>query len=284
MLTVLQAIQKTTDYLAQKGIDSPRANAEILLADILRCKRLNLYLMFDRPLTKDETEKYREYLKRRSKFEPLQYITGTVDFFGMQFRVTPSVLIPRPETEILVETIINSVDVKNKINILDIGSGSGNISIALAKNIEHSFVTGVEISKEAIDVALSNLKMHSLEDKVKFINADILNDDLSKAGKFEVIVSNPPYISGSEFENVQKEIKDFEPQIAVTDFGDGFLFYRVISKLAYKLLNPGGKLFFELGIHQSEKVKDILSQNNFTDIIIVKDYQDIDRVIYGIKK
>ncbi len=138
MLTVLETLKGATDYLHKKGIKSARLNSEVMLSHILNCKRLELYLSFDRPLQKDEIELYREMLKRRGTFEPLQYIIGKVEFYGLDFEVNPSVLIPRPETELLVETIIESIKNEESVYVLDIGSGSGNISIALAK--EHSFL------------------------------------------------------------------------------------------------------------------------------------------------
>ena len=284
MLTVLEAIQKSTQYLQEKGIESPRANAEILLADILHCKRLNLYLMFDKPMNEDEISNYRVFLKRRAQFEPLQYITGNVEFYGIDFKVNPSVLIPRPETELLVEAVINSVDKNKRITILDIGSGSGNISITLAANLSNASITGIDITEDSIELALENLSKHSFKDRVRFIKGDILNYNFSSRDKFDIVVSNPPYVSANEFENVQKEIKEYEPKIAVTDFSDGYKFYHAVTVVASKILKNKGKLFFELGQGQSAKVKEIMNENNFSEISIINDYQNIERVIYGTKK
>ncbi len=135
MLTVLKSINLSADYLQKHGIESPRINSELFLASILNCKRLDLYLAFDKPLSEDELEKYRNYIKRRGKFEPLQYITGSVEFYGIEIKVNPSVLIPRAETEILIDSVIEEVKTKEEITILDIGCGSGNITIALAAKI-----------------------------------------------------------------------------------------------------------------------------------------------------
>ena len=158
MLTILGVITKSTEYLDRKGIESPRANAEILLANILNCKRLELYLLYDKPLRDSELNSYREYLKRRSNYEPIQYITGSVEFYTLELKVTPAVLIPRPETEILVEVIIDSVKKEDELFILDFGSGCGNISIALAENLPNVHVTGIDISKDAIMIANENLE------------------------------------------------------------------------------------------------------------------------------
>ncbi len=284
MLTVLDVLNKSTDYLEKKGIESPRMNAELLLADILKCKRLELYLMYDRPLTEKEISEYREYLKRRSTFEPAQYIIGMVEFYGLEFNVSPAVLIPRPETEILVETVINSVNKEDDLQIMDIGSGSGNISIAVAVNLTNAYVTGIEISKSAIVIAEENLKKYDLNKRVSFLNYDILSVDRDELTEFDIIVSNPPYVSKEDYGKVQKEILNYEPNIAVTDFHDGYKFYREIISLASLILKPNGKIFLEIAQGQSKKISEFMKENDFNEIYIVQDYQKIDRVIYGVKK
>ena len=283
MLTVLDSINKSAEYLAKKGIESARTNAELLLAHLLQCKRLDLYLKFDRPLNEVEIIAYREFIRRRGLYEPVQYIIGSVEFYGLKINVSPSVLIPRPETELLVETIISNTDKNSKINILDVGSGSGNITIALAVNLPGAFVTGIDISEEAIKVAAENANCNNISGQVNFIKKDILNDGFPGSTKFDMVVSNPPYVSNEDYKNVQPEIKNFEPGIAVTDFGDGLSYFRKIAEISDEILNKKGKLFFEIGIHQSENVKTILQNSNFKNISVIKDYQDIDRIIYGEK-
>jgi release factor glutamine methyltransferase len=300
MITVLESIRLSTEYLKNKGIESPRINAELLLANILNCKRLNLYLLFDRPLTDEEVVKYRELLKRRSKFEPLQYIVGDVEFYGLDFNVNPSVLIPRQETELLVEAIINIYKDAGQVNILDIGTGSGNIAVALAKNIAGSCITAVDISEDALKTAKENAALNSVEDKIEFICADFIKESVVPAytsnisgqnvsrlaeavSHYDVVVSNPPYISISDYETLRPELRNYEPKCALTDHDTGYLFYEVISCRAYKLLKPEGRLFFEVGKYQYTDVSRIMSENNFQDITIIKDYQSIERVISGIK-
>ncbi|NMB83403.1 MAG: peptide chain release factor N(5)-glutamine methyltransferase, partial [Ignavibacteria bacterium] len=156
MLTVLNAIKLATDYFEKKGIQSARTNAEILLAHILNCKRLDLYLRFEQPLSENEVELYRQLIARCGKYEPVQYIIGFTEFYGLTLDVNPSVLIPRPETEILVETILNKLNVEEHIKILDIGCGSGNISIALGKNLPNSGIFALDVSKDALQVAENN--------------------------------------------------------------------------------------------------------------------------------
>ena len=281
MLTVLEAINLSTEFLGKRNIESPRINAELLLAHTLSCKRLDLYLSYDRPLNEDEVNIYREFIRRRSKYEPLQYIIGKVEFFGLEFIVNPSVLIPRQETEILVETIINSFKKEDNLKILDIGVGSGNISVSVAKHLHNSKITATDISEQALATAKNNAEMNSVSEKINFINHNILKDDLNE--EFDIIVSNPPYISEKEFPELKDELKVYEPKSALTDFSDGLNYFKVISSKAKGLLKNNGKIFFEVGQGQSEDVEKILRENNFKEILIVKDYLKIDRVISGEK-
>jgi release factor glutamine methyltransferase len=283
MLTVLEALNSATDYLGNKGIKSARLNSELLLAHILNCKRLELYLSFERPLQKNEIDFYRELLKRRSTFEPLQYIIGKVEFYGLEFEVNPSVLIPRPETELLVETVIELFKEHERINILDIGSGSGNISIALAKNIPACKVVGLDISEEAINTSRRNAILNQVEKQLMFINKNFLRGLEIGENKFDAVVSNPPYISAEEFLNLDPELRLYEPRFALTDESDGLSFYRKISALSKSFMKTNGKIFFEIGAGQSEAIKQILTDNNFKNIIVKKDYSDIERIIIGDK-
>lgn len=283
MLTVLESIQKTTDYLAAKGIELPRLNAELMLAEILNCKRLDLYLAFDKPLKENETNIYREWIARRGKNEPLQYIIGHVDFYDCKIYVNKNVLIPRQETEILIEIVLNNFGTEKELNILDIGTGSGAIAIALAKKMIKSDLVGIDISETALETAKKNSLFNNIENlsfRLHNIKEEIPNDF---SEKFDLIVSNPPYVSKNEYEGIQKEIKSFEPRLAVTDNGNGYEFYEIISKKANSLLKSRGSIYFEVGIGQSEKVSQLLIDNQFTDIKIHQDLQKINRVVSGTK-
>ncbi len=281
MITVLESINLSTKYLEEKGIESPRINAELLLADILKCKRLDLYLAFDKPLGEQEKQKYREFIKRRGTFEPLQYITGKIEFYGLELIVNRNVLIPRPETELLVENILQFVNKSSESSILDIACGSGNIAIALALNLPSTIIMCTDKSEDALIVAKENAKRHSVSDRIKFIKHDILQEDLNNFGKFDVVVSNPPYISKEEYLTLQKEIKDYEPMSALTDDDDGYTFFKAISAKAVSQLKKNGKLFFEIALGQSEKVIEIMRKNNFENPGVIKDYQNIDRIVFG---
>ncbi len=284
MLTVLESLELSSKFLDNKGVESARMNAELLLAHILECKRLDLYLRFNQPLNKNETDIYRNYITRRGNFEPYQYIVGDSEFYGLKFIVDKNVLIPRPETEILVETILEKYKKDEELKILDIGTGSGNIPITLAINLPESKVISIDISAEAIKVAEQNRELHDLKSRIGFIKSDILTENLEKYNNtFNIIVSNPPYVKKEEFETLQKEIIEFEPEIAVTDFEDGFKFYKEISKKSKSLLKEKGILFFEVGQGQAEEVKSIMEKNGFTNVEIQKDLSDIERVVLGIK-
>jgi release factor glutamine methyltransferase len=279
ILTVLEVLNKSTEFLEKKGIESPRLNAELLLLEVLKCKRIDLYLRFDKPLKDNDIVIYRDWISRRGKFEPLQYITGKVEFYGLPFEVTPDVLIPRPETEILVEEIIKHCKEKNVKNILDIGTGSGNIPISLIKNIDGVKITSIDISNKALIVAEKNASMNGVESGIDFIVSDI--NDYKPEMKYDLIVSNPPYVGASEYSNLQNEIKNYEPGIAVTDSNDGLYFYRTIAEKSKSLLKNGGDIFLELGLGQAENVTEILTNNDFINIRCIKDLQQIDRVVTG---
>jgi release factor glutamine methyltransferase len=283
MITILEAINLSAQYLNKKGIESPRMNAELLLANVINCKRLDLYLAYDKPLSETELNKYREFIKSRGTFKPLQYIIGKVEFYGLEFKVTPAVLIPRPETEVLVENILNNCSKEKELSILDIGCGSGIIGITLAKNLHLSKIICTDISEAALNITKENADKNFVTDKVKIINHNILNETLNDFPDMDIIVSNPPYVSKIEFGTLQNEIKDYEPKIAVTDESDGYTFYKVITAKSSGKLKSGGKLFFEIAQGQSEQVKKILEENNFINIKMVNDYQNIDRVIFGDK-
>jgi len=284
MLTVLEALNLSTEYLDNKLIESPRLNAELLLAKVFDCKRLELYLNYDRSLNEKEKNTYRNFISRRGKNEPLQYITGDVEFYGIELQVNNNVLIPRPETEILVDTILEKVDKNRELNILDIGTGSGNIAIALAKNLSNAKVLSIDVSEKALEVARNNALQNELENRIEFIKLDILSDSLDQLSNFDNIVSNPPYVSKKDFGDLQKEIINYEPHEAVTDYDDGFVFFRKISEIGKSLLNKDGYLFFEAAQGQSETIIKIMRENGYSNIDSVKDYADIDRVIMGMKK
>jgi release factor glutamine methyltransferase len=283
MLTVLEAINLSAEYLSKKDIESPKLNAELLLAHVLDCKRLDLYLSYDRPLDEEEVNAYREFIKRRGTYEPLQYIVGSIEFYGLEFKVNPSVLIPRQETEILVETILNVVSKEDELRILDIGTGSGIIAVSLAKHLPKAVVVAIDSSKEALEIAKENAVSNLVAERIEFKLEDILTNNGVEApsGKFDIVVSNPPYISLADYDTLRPELRVYEPKVSLTDFSDGFKFYRVITSKMSGLLKQGGKIFFEMSEGQAITVKNIMEEGKLSNINIRKDYLNIERVIYG---
>lgn len=282
MITILEAIKLSTEYLEKKNVESPRTNAEILLADVLKCKRLELYLSFDKPLKENELNIYREYIRKRGLRIPMQYIIGNVEFYGLNLFVDENVLIPRPETELLVEQIITENQKEENLDILDIGTGSGNIPIALAKNLNEVKITSIDISEKALDVARKNSEVNNTVKNIEFKLFNIMTDSINQFGKFDIIVSNPPYVSEEDYQKLEPELKVHEPVIALTDYANGLSFYSKIIEISGNLLKPSGRIYFEVGADQSKSVYDMFVKHNFRQIKIIKDYSGIERIITGV--
>jgi release factor glutamine methyltransferase len=282
--TILEIINTTVEYLKGKGIDDARLNAELLLAHILGCRRIDLYASFDKPIRESEREQYKSLLKRRVAREPLQYIVGETEFMGLRFVVDRRVLIPRPETEVLVEKAIEVCrqfpEGTDRISILDIGVGCGNIAVSVAKFVANAYVLGIDTSVGALNVARINIQNHNLASRVTLERVDILHDSAhSIGGPFDMVVSNPPYVSEQEFKNLPPEIRKYEPPNATCDSADGLTFYRRISEIGRQLLKGGGIVIFELGFGQIAQVQEILRKNSYEQIQVYKDYSGIERVV-----
>jgi release factor glutamine methyltransferase len=268
-------------FLSRAGIENPRLNAERLLASVLKLDRVGLYLQFDKPLSSAEREPFKALLKRRAAHEPLQYILGETEFMSLHFRVTRDVLIPRPETEILVEKILESCKGGGAVRILDIGTGSGCIAVSLAKMLPESTVDAADVAASALELAQSNAERNGVAGRVHFIEADIRGENFAQSVRFpyDVVVSNPPYVCLSEWPNLPKDVRDFEPRTALCDEGDGLSFYRIIASKAGAILSPGGKLFLEIGFGQKNSVFEILQLAGFSGIEACPDLNGIDRVV-----
>jgi len=287
---IIDLINWTTEYLGEKGFENSRLNVERLLAHVLNIDRVRLYLNFDRPLTSNELAEFKELLKRRLEHEPLQYIIGQTEFMSLPFNVNCSVLIPRPETEILVEKAIqycnDNFSHQDEINILDVGTGSGNIAISLAKKIESAQVVAIDISEDAIQVAQQNAALNQVEDKISFHCFDALqleNYPSDFTSFFHVIVSNPPYVKAKEYQNLAPEITDYEPQAALVAGEDGLDFYINFSKIVNKLLREDGRVFFEIGEDMAEPVVKILQDVGLLELAVFQDLAERDRIVTGIK-
>ncbi len=260
--TIIDIINWGKEYFKGKGIESPRLNIELILSDILNYTRIELYTNYNQPLNDAELLKIKNFVIRRGKHEPLQYILGKTYFYGYQIIVNSDVMVPRPETEELVNLFIHSFpDKSEKLDILDIGTGSGCIAIALANEFKNSKITAIDISEEALVTARVNINHHSIEN-ILLRKLNIFDCDL-RSYRFDVIISNPPYIAEQEFIFLQPEVKEYEPKLGLSDGFDGLTFFRFFSEVFYDILNPGGKFFLEFGMGQSDYINNFFNNDRY---------------------
>ena len=261
MLSVLEIIKRTTGFFEQRGVESPRLNAELIIGHALGLKRMQLYLQFERLLTEPELEKIRPLVKRRGNREPLQYVTGETEFFGLKLKVDRRALIPRPETERLIELISQQM-VAPPVSILDLGTGSGAIALSLAKTYPEAVVTAVEISEEALGLARENAAACGLTGRVKFVQSDWLSA-LPTGEKYQLIVANPPYLSDAETAEAQPEVKGFEPPMALSAGANGAAALEHIIGAARPYLTPGGLLACETGQAQHQALLTLAADRGY---------------------
>jgi len=276
--TILKVLTWTKGYLAEKGVENARLEAEWLLCAALGLDRVGLYVNFDKPLTAAELGASRALVARRARREPLQYILGSQEFYGLEFEVVPEVLIPRYDTETLVRESISRAPRGAKI--LDIGVGSGCIAVALAKNLPDADVSGVDLSPEALELTERNAKRHGVS--VSLHRGSLFEP--FKDRKYDLIVSNPPYIRTSDITTLQPEVRDFEPHAALDGGADGLDYYRRIIPEAPGHLKPGGWLLLEMGIGQATDLLALFeATGQFHELFTSKDPGGIDRVAGGRK-
>lgn len=274
--TVLSMLEWATSYFEEKGIKNPRFSIEWLLAHALDVRRLDLYLLYDRPLNTDELALLKPLVKRRSDHEPLQYITGETDFFNTTIKVRPGVLIPRMETEQLVEIVLQNNPKKSALKILDIGTGSGCIPIALKKEAPDFEVSASDISEEALDIARENAKSNQTD--ITFVKDDIFAPAaFGDHELFDIIISNPPYILEDERANLDKEVKDYEPSLALFCESTSSMF-TAIHDFALKHLPVNGQLYLELHEDHATEVLQTFSTQNWS-ASVMKDYGNKDRFL-----
>ena len=261
MLTVLEVIKKTTDFFAAKGIESPRLNAELLVGHALALKRMQLYMLFERPLTAAELESIRGLVRRRGQREPLQYILGEAEFFGLKLKVDRRALIPRPETERLLE-LVTERQAQPPATILDLGTGSGAIALGLAKLYPQALVTAVDLSDEALTLAGENAAACGLAARVTLLRSDWFAE-LPAAARFDLIVANPPYLSAEETAQTAPEVQGHEPLNALTAPDGGLADLRRILAAAPRFLTTGGLLALETGIAQHAELARLALEAGF---------------------
>lgn len=284
----LDLLKAAEEHFREKGLEASRLNAEILLAHVLHSTRMDLYLKHDRPVYGEELEQFRSLCRERLKGKPLQYITGEQFFYGHSFLVDERVLIPRPETELVLEHALDRMAVgglakRKKAAILDIGTGSGCLAVVLALKMPNAKITAVDLSDGALEVAKRNAHRHGVSERISFRQADALNNGFADevGGEYDVIVSNPPYIPETEWSELEKEVKEYEPKMALT-VPDRFVFYRAISESASLLLKPGGLLCFELHADGARNVLEVVTGQGFGEMEVHRDYAGWDRVLSGI--
>jgi len=279
-VTVLEGIQKSAEFLAKKNVESPRLQAELLLADVLKLPRMRLYLSFDRNLDASEVEQLREKVRRRGQREPLQHIVGSTSFCGLEIVVNRHVLVPRPETELLAETgweFLATVSGKSP-SVLDFGTGSGCLAVTLAAKHPGARVCALDISSEALAVARENAARHQVADRIDFIESDGLAG-LPKDVRFDLVISNPPYIPTSEIAALEPEVREFDPRGALDGGEDGCRFYRMLGKEIWSWLNTGGRLMVELGYSQAEEVRRIFEEQKWIVEAVKPDYTQRPRTL-----
>lgn len=278
-MTVLEAINKGAEFLTRKEIESPRLNSELLLAHVLGLPRLRLYLEFERKLSEEQANELRELILRRGNHEPLQHITGSTSFCGLPIVVTPAVLIPRPETEALAELVWRFLEgIEGETAFADLGTGSGCLPIAIAAHAKRSRAVAVDVSKEALAVARENVEKNGLGDRIELREADFLAG-LQPAERFDVIVSNPPYIPTAEVELLQAEVRDYDPRLALDGGVDGLKFHRTLAEGAAQFLKPGGRLFIEFADGQGDALRELFGSHGWMVHGIVRDLSGTERIL-----
>ena len=265
MLTVLEVVRKTAEFFAGKGIESPRLNAELLAGHALGLARMQLYLQFERSLSDAEAESIRSLVRRRGQREPLQYLIGHVEFSGLTLKVDRRALIPRPETEFLVETIVGRRSDSPPGSILDLGTGTGAIALALARKWPGASVTAIDSSEQALELARENAAAAGLDGRVSFLKSDWFGA-LAADARFDLVVANPPYLSPAELADSAPELRDHEPAAALVAGEDGIADIRAILKEAPAHLAPGGLLALETGADQHARLRPIAAECGWSSI------------------
>ncbi len=277
MLTILEIIKRTTEFLEKKGVESARLNSELLVGHALGLKRMQLYLQFERPLTEAELELIRPLVKRRGNREPLQHIIGEVEFVGLKLKVDRRALIPRPETEHLIELLAKELPA-SPAQILDLGTGSGAIALALSVKYPNAAVTGVDLSPQALSLARENAALTGLDSRAKFLESDWFSA-LPADSKFPLIVANPPYLTEEEVREAEPEVKEFEPAAALSPGKDGASDLIKIITEAPRYLAAGGLLACETGIAQHAQLQELAALSGYTRTKSLPDLTGRDRYL-----
>lgn len=302
--TIVALLRWTTDYLKDKGVLEPRASTEVLLAHVLNLSRLDLYLRYDQPLSPEELARFKSLVVRRRQGEPVAYLTGHREFWSLDFQVRSGVLIPRPETEILVASALEAAQTmiglepesqepqkferqkrqkKTVLWGLEIGVGSGAVVVALARELPQMAWLALDLSETSLTVARDNARRHGVADRLHFVRSDLLSG-LNPGPRFALLVANLPYVPRAQWEQLPPEIRDFEPQQALLGGEDGLELIRPLTREAHRYLRPGGCLALEVGEGQAGKVLELLRQTGaYRGLETLADYRGIKRVLRGMR-
>ena len=279
-MTVLEAIQKSAEFLGKKNVESPRLQTELLLAHLLQMPRMKLYLNFNRVLTAAETDALRALVKRRGLREPLQHIIGSTSFCGLEIAVNRHALVPRPETELLAELGWQFLSTLNPTlsTALDFGTGTGCIAIALAVKCPSAKITALDVSADALALVGKNVAKHNVAGRIELLSGDGFAA-LPVGVQFDLIVGNPPYIPSAEIATLEPEVRDFDPRAALDGGADGLDFYRMFAAQAKPFLKPDGKIMLEFGDGQADAVKKIFADKNWVVEAVKEDYSQRARIL-----
>jgi release factor glutamine methyltransferase len=275
-MTLLEVLQRSTDYLKKHDVDNSRLNAEHLMTHVLKRTRMELYLEFERTLSEEELAPLRELLRRRGEGEPLQHLLGTVEFCGQTFLCDKRAMVPRPETEELVE-VLKSQITNPKSHILDVGTGSGVIALSLAKHFPEAEIVATDVSDDALELARENAERLGLSERVRFLKANLLND---VEGTFDVVIANLPYISTQDRQSLGREVLH-DPEMALFAGQRGDELVRELIEQAPAWLSPGGLLGLEVGIGQAAELTELLREKKYHDIESKNDYSGVSRFLFG---
>lgn len=282
--TVRRILDWTTAHLTKHGSDSPRLDTEVLLAYARKCERIRLYTNYEDVVTEEERTLMRELVQRRARSEPVAYLVGNREFFGLDFFVDHNVLVPRPDTETLVMELVDRAHKTSAPTILDLCTGSGCVAIAAASHCAQARFLATDISEEALKIAEKNAAVNGVADKIQFLQSDCF-DQISDDSLFDIIVSNPPYISDSEIELLEAEVRQHEPRLALAGGVDGLDFYRRIIQEAHQYLKAEGKLMLEFSPEQESSLKTLFEESGkFTGVKVKNDLAGRARVIIGKKQ
>lgn len=285
--TIQRLLNWITEFFTKKGVDSPRLSAELILCHILKLERIQLYTLYDRVVDKPELEALHALVKRAGEHEPVAYLVGRCEFYSLPLAITRDCLIPRPETELLVERAVNFLRKRPSPQaVLDLCTGSGCIAAAVAKNVPEVQVVATDICDAALSVAAKNIKAFKLSERVRLLTGDLFDPVVKglDAAAFDLVVSNPPYVSDAEYEGLDKNVKDYEPKQALLAGPDGLDVYRRITARVGEFLKPDGILMLEIGYAQGPAVRAMLEEaGGFGEIRIEKDLSNNDRIVIALR-